>query len=314
MEPVPQSEPVVAPVAAAVAAKPVWPSAYSLFKQSLAFYKVHSKKFFALGVVPAIISLAIALISLLVTGESSVATVALVVTVMLSFAGSVVAFAQQIAVIKSVEAFEKNETLTVKSAYDFGFHLFFSMLWVAILTVFVVWGGVLALVIPALVLSVYLSLGYFSLVLEGKKGMAALVQSMLYIKGNGWQVFGKFFYIGLVGIAVYVIGSALFILASFLITGDAMAFFFAISDKAPVSAVKTIFNLVVDVVSVMVFVPIMLVFYYHIYKQVRSLREANPITEAETAKTRRTLTIWGIVGIFAIIVFVALMIGSLYNW
>ncbi len=303
MEPVPQSEPVAAPATAPVAVKAVWPSAYSLLKQALVHYKAHSSRFMMLGLVPFVLAAVTSLLALYAESSSqTTAIIILVVFIVLTAAAAVVGVANQMAVIKSIEAFEKNEDLGVKDAYKFGFGIFLSTVWIGILTMLVVWGGFLALIIPGIFLSIYLSLVYFTLALENKKGMDALAQSILYVKKHASQVFGKFFYLGLVSIGVYFIIMALASLVSALVTGDMASVFVALSEKAPMSNVKAAYGIVSDFLTFTVFLPIMFSYYYFIYKYARSLRAASPITEAETAKTKKTLVIWGIVGIFTIII------------
>ena len=72
-----------------------------------------------------------------------------------------------------------------------GIRLFFPLLWVGILLEFVAMGGVIMFIIPALMMMIWFSLSIFTLVIENKRGLNALLQSHEYVRGYWWAIFGR---------------------------------------------------------------------------------------------------------------------------
>ncbi|HEY0908407.1 MAG TPA: hypothetical protein VGE35_03610 [Candidatus Paceibacterota bacterium] len=306
MEPVPQSETVAAPVAA----KAVWPTSYSILAQALAFYKKHAKAFFMIGLIPSGLTIIIAALLPVLDGASPLAAVAALVTIILSIAAGVVGIVNQIAVIKSVDSLDKNEAVNVKAVYKLGFALFFPMLWVSILSGLVTSGGLVALIVPGIILGIYVVFALYVMVLEGKRGMASLVQSMAYAKGQAMEVFKKSVYFGLASIVLYVFILAILAVASLIATNDMTTIFTIISDRAPLTFGKVVYTTVSDILAYTVFLPIYFTYGYFMYKQARAAKESNPATDAEKAKYGKTLVIWSIVGIVAVVALVAVMAMS----
>ncbi len=69
-------------------------------------------------------------------------------------------------------------------------------IWVWFLILFTVAGAAIFLVVPAVIAFVYFSLAGFTVVLEGKQGFDALIQSARYVRRSWWAVFGRIFFLG----------------------------------------------------------------------------------------------------------------------
>jgi hypothetical protein len=78
---------------------------------------------------------------------------------------------------------------TVSQAYQKGWAIIWPLLWVSILSVLRVVAGLLLLVIPGVYMLVQYFFVQFVLIIEGKKGMAALSTSAAYVKGKWWKLF-----------------------------------------------------------------------------------------------------------------------------
>lgn len=63
-----------------------------------------------------------------------------------------------------------------------------SIVWVGLLETAIIFGGLVLLVIPAFVFSVWFGFGQLAVVLDGKKGMAALAFSREMVRGQFWAV------------------------------------------------------------------------------------------------------------------------------
>jgi hypothetical protein len=66
-----------------------------------------------------------------------------------------------------------------------------SVLWISILTGFVVWGGFVLLIIPGIIMATYVALSQIVLATEGGKGMSALLRSRELVYGNWLAVFWR---------------------------------------------------------------------------------------------------------------------------
>jgi hypothetical protein len=80
----------------------------------------------------------------------------------------------------------------VADSYRYGYRHLWSILLVSILFALAVFVGLLALVIPGIIIAVRLSVSIPALVVEGKRGTEALGRSWNLVRGYSWSVFGCF--------------------------------------------------------------------------------------------------------------------------
>lgn len=66
-----------------------------------------------------------------------------------------------------------------------------SFLWISILTMLVVWGGLVLFIVPAFIFALYLFFAQYVFVAEGTKGMAALVRSKELVHGQWWSIVAR---------------------------------------------------------------------------------------------------------------------------
>jgi hypothetical protein len=118
-----------------------------------------------------------------------------------------------------------------KTTYLEGFHWakrnFFGIFFVYLLTVLAVWGGFMLFIIPGFFLLISLYFSQYIFVLEGKRGMAALLRSREIVKGRWWTVLKKviglsFYFIIPVFVASFMIGivEAFYSLEQFRVLGE----------------------------------------------------------------------------------------------
>jgi hypothetical protein len=82
-----------------------------------------------------------------------------------------------------------DETLGVRDALNNGWRRVRSYMWVSFLFTFIVGGGFLLFFIPGLIFLVWFLFSQFVLVAEDEKGMAAILKSKEYVRGNWFGVF-----------------------------------------------------------------------------------------------------------------------------
>lgn len=151
------------------------------------------------------------------------------------------------------------EETTIGSAYAFARKYFWSYLLVSILAGLAVFGGLLLLVIPAIIFAVWFSLALYVLLAEDTRGIAALKASREYVRGHWWAVFGRFVLFGVMVLVCFFV----VMLAAGLIVGaflpdfsDTLAFF-----------VGYLFNLFLT--------PFSAAFGYFIYKDLKALKDGS---------------------------------------
>jgi hypothetical protein len=83
-----------------------------------------------------------------------------------------------------------------RASYRFGYRRLWSILLVGILFVLAVFAGLIALVIPGIIIAVRFSVAIPALVVEGKRGTEALGRSWNLVRGRSWSVFGAFIVVG----------------------------------------------------------------------------------------------------------------------
>jgi hypothetical protein len=91
-----------------------------------------------------------------------------------------------------------DETLGIRDALSNGWQRVWSYMWVSFLVTFIVGGGFLLLFIPGLIFLVWFLFFQFVLVAEDEKGMAAILKSKEYVRGNWFAVFLRVFLLWLI--------------------------------------------------------------------------------------------------------------------
>jgi hypothetical protein len=66
-----------------------------------------------------------------------------------------------------------------------------SYFWIGLLTSLVIMGGFAMLIVPGLIFIIWFGLSQFVFVMEGHKGLNALLRSKEYVAGNWWRVFWR---------------------------------------------------------------------------------------------------------------------------
>lgn len=101
------------------------------------------------------------------------------------------------------------EVLSIKETYTRAWQKFGSYFWVTFLVGLVVFTGYMLFFIPGIILSVFLSLVGFVVLIENVSGFRALARSKAYVSGHGWQVFTRLAMLSLISIIVSLLGSYL---------------------------------------------------------------------------------------------------------
>lgn len=182
-------------------------TASNILGESLKVYKENFKIFFIIALIPAILLSAATILDSFSGSDpeknvntaywgTGLGIVALVLVVV----GLVFQFLSQIALVYAIK--HKAEHLGVKESYRRAYKIAIPFIWISILTSFVVMGGYLLLIIPGIIFSFQLAFGTYVLIVEGDRGVNALLKSKEYTKGRLGDLFVRLFVLGLAAGAV----------------------------------------------------------------------------------------------------------------
>lgn len=101
------------------------------------------------------------------------------------------------AITRAAAATFVGRDLDIAESYRFGLSRFWSIVLVGLLVGLAVLGGLILLVIPGIFIAVRLSSSIAALVIEDRRGRAALSRSWNLVAGMWWPVFGAFLVAGL---------------------------------------------------------------------------------------------------------------------
>ena len=199
----------------------------------------------------------------------------------LSLIGMVFAVAMEMTVIA--------KDLPPAAAWREGVRIAGPLVWAGLLTYAAVLGGFVMLIVPGFIIATWLLFGTYIVVIEGRRGMAALVQSREYVRGYGWAVFGRYV---LAAVLVGIVGGIFSGLASPLL-----------------AAVRGVIPLCFEALAL----PFMLSFIHLLY---RDLAAAKPELASAPAPTRRrfllTSIILGVIGFFAVPAILIFLVSRLF--
>lgn len=167
------------------------------------------------------------------------------------------------------------------ASYERGVKLFWAAIWVGILNGVAIIGGFVLLIIPGILLMIWLVFSNFTLVLEDKRGIKALLASKEYVKGFWWAIVGREILLFLVWFAV-----ALIIYAP------------AATLLGPIGGG------IVYAILLLLFVPFAMCYVFEIYANLRRLK---PDIDASAAKTgKEFLKVCMVIGSLAVVGLVVL--------
>ena len=104
---------------------------------------------------------------------------------------------------------DRNEQFGVKSAFRQAWPKLASFAWVSVLTGLCILGGMLLLVVPGIIFSVWLAFSAYVFIDEGLKGRQALKRSKQLVKGRAGKILWRLLFLGLFYLLVILLLSLL---------------------------------------------------------------------------------------------------------
>lgn len=181
----------------------------------------------------------------------------------------------------------------VKEAYERSKKKILSYWWISFLLFWIVGGGFFFFLIPGIIFQVWFSLTTFVFMVEGLKGMSALLKSREYVRGHWWGVAGRTFIISFVPTILVSI------LAFFVES------FFKVADLGLAGEIlKIIYHLTVNLGTTLLLPIITTIFFYLMYRNLRQIRG-----EFEFNPSKKSKVIYLLMGILGFLIFPILFIS-----
>lgn len=109
----------------------------------------------------------------------------------------------QVALLCAIK--DSGEGIGVMESYRRGSKKILSFIWVSILVGVITVGGYFLFLVPGIIFSVWFSFATIIFVVEGLRGMDALLKSKEYAKGQFGKIFGYLFFIGVVSVVISIV-------------------------------------------------------------------------------------------------------------
>ncbi len=178
-----------------------------------------------------------------------------------------------IAVITSLCSSEK---ISFSEAFKRSWKNIFPFILINILLCAIVLGGMVLLIIPAFIFSIWFNFSNFVLVTDGDRGFNALMRSREYVKGHGWFVIGRYLLMGLLNLAIYLI---MFVVFSVILKMD--------SNSPIYGIVSSLYSLVSSI--------FVLCYSFKLYANLREVRGKFDLQVSKKSKI-----VFSIIGVFGI--------------
>ena len=167
--------------------------------------------------------------------------------------------------------------------YKEGFKFFWIVLGLGILQGLIFIGSGILFIIPAIVVSAFVSFMVYSRVLDGNKGFSAFTDSYSLVNGRWWGVFGRMLFLVLIYIVLAIV------------VGIIVSFFQAIFGK--VSVVSSIIVLILQMILTSTVGVLASAYMYRMFNSLKSTR----MTGVATGAFKKLLIAFLVIGIIAAI-------------
>jgi len=235
-----------------------------LLKESWKLYRANTRTILFIMLVPLVFFIvqraSLYLFSLFTTDSKiSLLTVASA-SIILSLVYSLLSMLATMALVLSIR-YRINNAM---DAYSKAISLFFSYLWVVIITALVITGGLILFIIPGVIFAIWFIFSQYAFLIEEKKGYEALKRSKELVKGRAIDVIYRIIIIVL--ITAFVLTTTYFLLGIISLGISIVVGKFSI----PVSSiVLKVFEIISGILHTslrwLVITPIAVLFWIHLY-------------------------------------------------
>jgi hypothetical protein len=190
---------------------------------------------------------------------------------------------------------DRSQKFTIKETYRLGWRKLLPLVWVAILTMFIVGGSFILFVIPGIILMVWLLFAQILVITEDEKGLKAIVKSREYTRDYFWPILGRYLVMFVVVVIIY---GLLMSLATFV-----AGLFGSINS----SSVVVLTSLLGAIINVLV-TPMALIYMYLVYESLKTSKGS--VVVDPTKKQGIRYLIVGLLG-WVLVIIISLFFMSL---
>lgn len=176
------------------------PGAIALIKAGLVFAKDKSLLILILAIPLALMTVFQYLLQEYVSEDQSGLMFGVVVATLVALAGYALTLAAALRIVTTLPA-----QTSLNEAFAWARQHIWSLLWIYLLTMLVVYGGLTLLIIPGIILSFLVYFSQYVLAAEGVKGIDALRRSRELLRGYAWAVAGKLLQIMLLVLLAFLL-------------------------------------------------------------------------------------------------------------
>jgi hypothetical protein len=220
---------------------------------------------------------------------------------------SIFLFISKISLLKGISDTHKGQFVGVRDSYKKGLAIFWSFILIGIMVSFSVFGAMVLLIIPGIILSVYLVFSVYELIDKQKKGFQALLGSWSLIRGNWWKIVGKTIMIGL---RILIIGLLYFL--AILIPTLILLVLGTVLHVAALSIIGISLGVLAFLCVCFGFLaPLSMIAMFELYYNFCDVRELNKVVDETLDKKRkRKLIISMVIGIVSsILIIVGILVA-----
>lgn len=257
-------------------------SVSELVKSTWSVYRSKFKLFAGLMAAPFLV---MAVGRILTSLDSSLVSL---ISALVGIVGLVLAFWSSASMVVVLR--DRAGAISYKDAYRLSLSKLLPMLWVSILTMFIVGGGFFLLVIPGLVLMFWLLFATILVIAENERGMNAIIKSREYVRNYFWPIVGRYILMSVVFLVVY-----------------------GVLTKIANWSDYVVLNSLLEAVVNILIVPIPAIYAYLVYESLKQVKSSVSIDPTKKQALRYLLV--GLFGsIVAAVVMVLAVVFSLFAW
>jgi len=223
----------------------------ALFSQTIALYKKCIKDLIQPLIIMIIPTLLMTLVLLVnIPGQ-------MLIYGLLTIANIVISLWIALVIIEAVNKSFLNQPIKLDEIYSPSFKKIPSYLLIAILTGLIVLGGLILLIVPGIIFSIWYGFALYIFLFDGTKGYAALKKSKELVVGYTWPIFGRYI---LATIIMYIVGFGISFILSLPFGG--MNF----TQSTTASSIFSVFTTIIFTLIAPLLTGMTIIIYYNLKK------------------------------------------------
>jgi hypothetical protein len=176
---------------------------------------------------------------------------------------------------------------TFESAFKKSWTLVLPYVWLGILSMLTIWGGLILLFLPGIYLAISLSFSIYVFFVEGERGFSALAKSWHYVKNYWWAVFGKLILLG----AVIIFLSWLLLAIS-----NPSATISVFQNSTPVENLSLMSQILNALFSNFIVLPLAILYSFGLYRALAEIKAGAEPSAEDSDRNKKILKAFAVIG------------------